>query len=126
MNQTSIEPDFSDSSLKINLNDLFHFIKWIHHAHQAFDNGNALPAVPKIESGKVKSWIHLIQKYEIRLKERTEQSQDLTKSIQTQETDLRRLLSDLHTNIASLYDNLGFEEKANESRLKAGQLYSQG
>ena len=125
MSQASLEPDFSDSALKINLNDLFHFIKWIHHANQAFDNGKALPAVPKLESGKVQSWIHLIQKYEIRLKQQEEQSRDLTKNIQSQETDLRRLLSDLHTNIASLYDNLGFEEKAHESRMKAEQLYSQ-
>ena len=85
MNQTVYEPDFSDSALKINLSDLFHFIKWIHHANNAFDNGKALPAVPKLQSGKVQSWIHLIQKYEIRLKECEEQGRDLAKNFQSQE-----------------------------------------
>ena len=46
----------------------------------------------------------------------------LEANLQAQETEVVKLVSHLHENIASLYDSLGHSQKANELRRRVGAM----
>ncbi len=119
MNDLVFELDGTTSALKITLGDLLVFISWMQHADKAVESGEQLPEVPEVESEKVLGWVNLFQTLEERFRESREKQLALEANLVVQEAQLRDLLSQLHGNIASLYENLGLEQKAQEVRRRA-------
>lgn len=115
--------DCSDSALSMTLGDVLHFINWMHQVQKALDSRTTLPKVPKVESAKVGNWIQLIERLHERSVESEERRRTVETQLKSQENALGRLLSHLHGNIASLYDNLGQAEQAQEARKKAEILH---
>ena len=112
------------SVLKINLTDLIRFLNWFQQAQKAFEGGDALPAAPDVDSERAKSWIDLFRKLEERYRLGEEKQMSLEASLQSQEAEVTQVLSRLYANIASLYENLGQEVKAQEVRRKASAVNS--
>ncbi len=119
MNDLVFELDGTTSALRITLGDLLVFISWMQQADKAVQNGEQVPEAPEVESDKVIGWVNLIQKLEERFRESREKQLALEANLVVQEAQLRDLLSQLHGNIASLYENLGLEQKAQEVRRRA-------
>jgi len=117
------EEDGASSALQITLGDLLIFIKWMNQTEKSLDRAEALPSLPDLESGKVKGWIQLVQRLEERFRRSEEKKLALEANVIAHEAQLGRLLSHLHTNIASLYDNLGQSQKAEEVRRRAEALH---
>ena len=115
--------DGASSALQITLGDLLIFIKWMNQTEKSLDRAEALPSLPDLESGKVKVWIQLVQRLEERFRRSEEKKLALEANVIAHEAQLGRLLSHLHTNIASLYDNLGQSQKAEEVRRRAEALH---
>lgn len=115
--------DSTAAALKLTIRDLVLFINWMHHAHRAFEHGGALPSTPELESEQVKSWVQLVQKLEDRFRRSEGKQMSLEANLQAQEQELGRLLSHLHSNIATLYENLGQDEKAQEIRRRASLIH---
>ena len=115
--------DGASSALQITLGDLLIFIKWMNQTEKSLDRAEALPSLPDLESGKVKGWIQLVQRLEERFRRSEEKKLALEANVIAHEAQLGRLLSHLHTNIASLYDNLGQSQKAEEVRRRAEALH---
>ena len=110
--------------LSITFGDLLTFMNWIHEAGKALDNDQPLPSAPGVEAEKLKSCVELIQKLESRSR-RIQGRQLLPESyLQGQESELDRLLSHLHNNVATLYENLGQGRKAKEIRKQAVAIRS--
>jgi hypothetical protein len=117
------EEDGASSALQITLGDFLIFIKWMNQTEKSLDRAEALPTLPDLESGKVKGWIQLVQRLEERFRRSEEKKLALEANVIAHEAQLGRLLSHLHTNIASLYDNLGQSQKAEEVRRRAEALH---
>ena len=117
------EEDGASSALQITLGDLLIFIKWMNQTEKSLDRAEALPSLPDLESSKVKVWIQLVQRLEERFRRSEEKKLALEANVIAHEAQLGRLLSHLHTNIASLYDNLGQSQKAEEVRRRAEALH---
>jgi len=117
------EEDGASSALQITLGDFLIFIKWMNQTEKSLDRAEALPSLPDLESGKVKGWIQLVQRLEERFRRSEEKKLALEANVIAHEAQLGRLLSHLHTNIASLYDNLGQSQKAEEVRRRAEALH---
>jgi hypothetical protein len=113
----------ASSALKITLGDFLVFINWMTQLEKALDRAEALPAMPDLDSGKVRGWIQLVQRLEDRFRRSEEKKLALEANVIAQETQLSQLLSHLHTNIASLYENLGQSQKAEEVRRRAEVLH---
>lgn len=111
------------TALKLTIRDLVLFINWMHCAHKAFEQGDPLPSIPELESEKVKSWVSLVQKLEDRFRRSEGKQMSLEAHLQAQEHELGRLLSHLHDNIATLYENLGQDDKAQEIRERASVIH---
>ncbi len=124
MNDLVFELDSTTSALKITLGDLLLFINWMQQADHSVEHGENMPDAPDLESGKVLGWINLIQKLEDRYRRSQEKQLALEANLVVQEAQLRELLSNLHGNIASLYENLGLEQKAQEVRKRAEAVQS--
>ena len=60
MEDLVIEEEGASSALKITLGDFLVFINWMNQTEESLDHANALPAMPDIESGKVRGWIQLV------------------------------------------------------------------
>ncbi len=118
-NDLVFELDSTTSALRITLGDLLVFINWMQQADKALENGELLPETPEVESGKVLAWVTLMQKLDERMRQGCEKQLALEANLVVQEAQLRDLLSQLHGNIASLYENLGLEQKAQEVRRRA-------
>ncbi len=118
-NDLVFELDSTTSALRITLGDLLVFINWMQQADKALENGELLPETPEVESGKVLGWVTLMQKLDERMRQGREKHLALEANLVVQEAQLRDLLSQLHGNIASLYENLGLEQKAQEVRRRA-------
>ena len=116
------EEEGPSSALQITLGDFLVFIKWITQTEKSLDRGEALPPLPELDSGKVKGWIQLVQRLEERFRLSEEKKLALEANVIAQEAQLGQLLSHLHANIASLYDNLGQSQKAEEVRRRAEAL----
>jgi hypothetical protein len=113
----------ASSALKITLGDFLVFINWMNQLEKALDRAEALPAMPDLDSAKVRGWIQLVQRLEDRFRRSEEKKLALEANVIAQETQLSQLLSHLHTNIASLYENLGQSQKAEEVRRRAEVLH---
>jgi hypothetical protein len=117
------EEDGASSALQITLGDFLVFINWMNQTEKSLERGEALPTLPDLDSGKVKGWIQLVQRLEERFRWSEEKKLALEANVIAQEAELGRLLSHLHANIASLYDNLGQSQKAEEVRRRAEALH---
>ncbi len=110
--------------LKIGLGDFIVFLNWMHHSHEAFEHGDPLPTAPELESDRLRAWVQLIQKLEHRYRRGEEKQMSLEANLQAQEGELGQFVSHLYGNIASLYEDLGQEVKAEEIRKKASVIQS--
>ena len=117
------EEDGASSALQITLGDFLIFINWMNQTEKSLDRAEAMPSLPDVESGKVKGWIQLVQRLEERFRRSEEKKLALEANVIAHEAQLGRLLSHLHTNIASLYDNLGQSQRAEEVRRRAEALH---
>ncbi len=124
MEDAAVNLESTPSVLQINLTDLISFLNWLQQAQKAFENGDALPAAPDIESESAKSWVDLFCKLEGRYRLGEEKQMSLEANLQTQEAEVAQVLSRLYVNIARLYENLGQEVKAQELRRKASMVQS--
>jgi len=115
--------DGASSALEITLGDFLVFINWMNQMEKALDQAEAPPPMPELDSGKVKGWIQLVQRLEERFRRSEEKKVALEANVIAQEAQLGQLLSHLHTNIASLYENLGQAQKAEEVRRRAEALH---
>ena len=115
--------DGASSALKITLGDFLVFINWMNQLEKALDRGEVLPAMPDLDSGKVRGWIQLVQRLEDRFRRSEEKKLALEANVIAHETQLGQLLSHVHANIASLYENLGQAQKAEEVRRRAEVLH---
>lgn len=119
MSDMVFELDSTTSALKVTLGDLLVFINWMQQADRAVEMGEQLPEPPEVESAQVQGWIELLRKLDDRYRRSKEKHLALEANLVVQEAQLRDLLSQLHGNIASLYENLGLEQKAQEVRRRA-------
>ena len=126
MEDLVIEEEGASSALKITLGDFLVFINWMNQTEKSLERGEALPTTPDLDSGKVKGWIQLVQRLEERFRRSEEKKIALEANVIAQEAQLGQLLTHLHANIASLYDNLGQAKKgrrgASSSRSLACKL----
>jgi hypothetical protein len=95
----------------------------MNQTEKSLDRAEALPTLPDVDSGKVKGWIQLVQRLEERFRRSEEKKLALEANVIAQEAQLGQLLSHLHANIASLYDNLGQSQKAEDVRRRAEALH---
>jgi hypothetical protein len=123
MEDLIIEEEGASSALSITLGDFLVYINWMNQTEKALERGEALPSSPELESGKVKGWIQLLQRLEDRFRRSEEKKIALEANVIAQEAQLGQLLSHLHANIASLYENLGQSQKAEEVRKRAEALH---
>jgi len=117
------EEDGASSALQITLGDFLVFIKWMNQTEKSLDRAEALSTLPELDSGKVKGWIQLVQRLEERFRRSEENKLALEANVIAHQTQLGQLLSHLHANIASLYENLGQSQKAEEVRRRAEALH---
>lgn len=119
MSDMVFELDSTTSALKITLGDLLVFINWMQQADRAMEMGEQVPDAPDVESAQIQGWAELIRRLDERYRRSKEKQLALEANLVVQEAQLRDLLSQLHGNIASLYENLGLEQKAQEVRRRA-------
>lgn len=124
MEDLIIEEEGATSALKITLGDFLIFINWMNQAEKSLERGEALPSTPELDSGKIKSWVQLVQRLEQRYRQSEEKKLALEANVIAQEAQLGQLLTHLHANIASLYENLGQSQKAQEVRRRAEALHA--
>ncbi|HEY6262043.1 MAG TPA: hypothetical protein VIW47_10650 [Nitrospiraceae bacterium] len=117
------EEEGASSALQITLGDFLVFVKWMNQTEKSLDRGEALPAFPDLDSEKVKGWIRLLQRLEERYRRTEGKKLALEANVIAHEAQMSQLLSHLHANIASLYDNLGQSQKAEEVRRRAEALH---
>ena len=122
MEDLVIEEAGESSALKITLGDFLIFINWMNQTEQALNRAEALPGMPDLDSIKIRGWVELVQRLEDRFRRSEEKKLALEANVIAQEAQLGQLLSHLHTNIASLYENLGQVQKAEEVRRRAEAL----
>lgn len=115
--------DGATSALEITLGDFLVFINWMNQTEKSLDRAEPLPALPSLDSAKVRGWIQLVQRLEERFRRSEEKKLALEANVIAQEAQLGQLLSHLHTNIASLYENLGQVQKAEDVRRRAEALH---
>ena len=121
MEDLVIEEEGASSALKITLGDFLVFINWMNQTEKALERGEALPTASDLDSGKVKG---RIQRLEERFRRSEEKKIALEANVIAQEAQLGQLLTHLHANIASLYENLGQAKKAEEVRRRAEALHA--
>jgi hypothetical protein len=95
----------------------------MNQTEKSLDRAEGLPPIPDLDSGKVRGWVQLVQRLEERFRRSEEKKLALEANVIAQEAQLGQLLSHLHANIASLYDNLGQSHKAEEVRRRAEALH---
>ena len=118
------EEDGPSSALQIPLVDLLIFIKWMDQSRKSLDGGDALPNLPEVSSGKVRSWVQIVQRLNERVRRSEEKILALEENVIAHEAETDQILSHLHTNIALFYDHLGRSNKAEEVRRRAETLRS--
>lgn len=109
---------------QIALGDLVVFMTWLEAAQRALSNGNPLPPVPTVEAGTVSQSLQFIHELYERAYKAHRQEVSLLPVLQAQESEVGSLLSDLHANLAALYEHLGHGEKAKKIRSMATLLKS--
>lgn len=124
MEDLVIEEEGTSSALTITLGDFLVFINWMNQTEKALERAESLPTMPELDSGKVRGWIQLVQRLEDRFRRSEEKKLAMEANVIAQEAQLGQLVSHLHSNIASLYENLGQAQKAEEVRRRAEALHS--
>ena len=124
MEDLVIEEEGTSSALTITLGVFLVFINRMNQTEKALERAEALPTMPQLDSGKVRGWIQLVQRLEERFRRSEEKKLALEANVIAQEAQLGQLLSHLHSNIASLYENLGQAQKAEEVRRRAEALHA--
>ena len=122
MEELVIEEDGPSSALDISVGDVLAFIKWMNQARNSLDGGYALPNFPDVSSGKVHSWVQLVQRLDQRVHRSEEKILALEENVIGYEAEIDQILSHLHRNIASFYDHLGQSHKAEAVRRRAETL----
>ncbi len=122
MEEGVLSPQGTEAALKVTLGDLFVFINWMQQAERALDQGEGLPSLPAVDSDQVRAWTRLVEKLQARYRQGEDRQMALEANLQSQEHEVARLLSHLHDNIASLYENLGQGEKAQEVRRRSSSI----
>jgi hypothetical protein len=117
------EEEGASSAFRITLGDIFVFINWMNQTEKSLDRAEALPPIPDLESGKVKGWIHLVQRLEERFRLNEEKKLALEANVIAHEAQMGQILSHLHANIASLYDNLGQSQRAEGVRRRVEAIH---
>lgn len=123
MEDVVVRLDSTASALKVTLRDLLVFMTWLERAQRAYENGDFLPATPELGSDRVRSWVHLVETLQTRCRQSEDKQMSLEANLQAQETEVARLVTNLHENIAALYDNLGRSQKAQEVRRRAAGVH---
>ncbi len=124
MEEGVLSPQGTEAALKVTLGDLIVFINWMQQAERALDQGEGLPSLPAVDSDQVRAWTRLVEKLQARYRQGEDRQMALEANLQSQEHEVARLLSHLHDNIASLYENLGQNEKAQEVRRRSSSIQS--
>lgn len=119
MNDPIIEQHGTTSGLDITLRDVTIFINWMHQTTTAWEREQGLPEMPDLVSGEMRSLIQAIRTHEERLRRYQERQLMLEADLGAQEKQLAQVVSQLYLNMASLYENLGQVEKAQDVRKKA-------
>jgi hypothetical protein len=117
------EGDGPSSAFKITLGDVIVFINWMNQTEQSLDHAEALPPLPDLDCSKVKDWVQLVQRLEAHVRWNEEKKLALEANVLAHEAQMGELLAPFHANIASLYDNLGRSQKAEEVRRRAEALH---
>lgn len=117
-----MEPPSLASTLQLKVSDVLLFVNWMNEAHKAFQNHRPLPPAPFLESPQVNAWAELVQKSGEQLRLSEERRVSLLTHVGEQEAQVERLVHQLHDSIASLYDNLGQKEKAEQIRKLSSAL----
>lgn len=112
----------NESDLDVTLRDITYFINWMQRAVPCLDEGTALPAAPDLASDQMKKWVSSIQGLQERYRERVEAQAALLETLNTQESSVEQVLSSMYTNMASLYDSLGYAQRAEEVRRRGGTV----
>ncbi len=113
----------ASSAFAITLGDVFVFNTWMNETARSLDRAEDLPPLPELDSGKVKDWIQLVHRLEERFRGNEEQKQALETNMLASEARTGQILSYLYANIASLYDNLGQSQRAEEVRRRAEAIH---
>ena len=122
MEEGGLDQGSTDAALRVTLGDLLVFINWMQQAERACDRDESLPSLPAVGSDQVRAWTKLVEKLQARHRQGQDRQLSLEANLQAQEHEVARLLSHLHDNIASLYENLGQAEKAQEVRRRSSSI----
>jgi hypothetical protein len=113
----------ASSAFTITLGDVFVFINWMNQTEKSLERAEALPPLPELGSGKVEGWIQLVQRLEDRFRRNEATKLALEANMIIHEARTEQILSHLHANIASLYDNLGQSQRAEDVRRRAEAIH---
>jgi hypothetical protein len=108
----------NESDLDITMRDLAYFSNWMQRAVPPIEDGGELPPPPDVESPVVRRWVAAIEGLQDRHRQRLEKQAALLKSLMVQEMQLDEVLSNLYSNMATLYEALGHGERAGEVKKK--------
>lgn len=122
MDEGAVIVQSTATALRVTLGDVLLFVNWMQQAHRAYESGSPLPGAPQVESDQVRSWMQLLETLQERYRQSEDRQMALESHLQAQEHEVGRLFSHLHENIASLYENLGQSEKAQEARRRASSI----
>jgi predicted nucleic acid-binding Zn-ribbon protein len=111
------------SAFNITFGDVLVFINWMNQIEKSLDRAEALPPLPDVDSDKVRGWIQLVRRLEEGLSRNEEQKRALEANVIAHETQIEQLFSHMHTNLASLYENLGHAQKVTEVRRHAEAVH---
>jgi hypothetical protein len=123
MEELVFEEEGASSAFAITLGDVFVFINWMNQTEKSLARAEALPPLPELDSGKVKGLIQFVQRLEERFHLNEEKKLALEATVIAHEAQMGQILSRMHANIASLYDNLGQSHKAEEVRRRAEAVH---
>ncbi len=112
----------NESDLDVTLRDITYFINWMQRAVPCLEEGTALPATPDLASEQMKKWVSSIQGLQERYRERVEAQAALLETLNTQESSVEQMLAGMYSNMASLYDSLGYAQRAEEVRRRGGTV----
>jgi hypothetical protein len=119
MEELVFEGEGTPSAFKITLGDVLVFIHWMNQIDKSLDRAEAVPPLPDVDSGKVKGWVHLVQRLEESFRREEEQTRALEANVIAHEAQIGQFSSHMHANIASLYDELGHAQRAEAVRRRA-------
>ena len=123
MEELVFEEEGASSAFTITLGDFLVFINWMNQTEKSLARAEALPPLPELDSGKAKGLIQFVQRLEERFRLNEEKKLALEATVTAHEAQMGQILSRMHANIASLYDNLGQSHKAEEVRRRAEAVH---